>query len=614
LDERLILASIVGLDFVGDRLHIALVDGSSSGASVRGTVSAALPQPLVRANAAELGRWLKDQLAQQRIDAAEAAVSLGRGHSNFRTLQVPDVPPEELPGIVQLTLEGDAGIDGEQVVDFDAGPVEQGQRIVTAAYASATTVETVREMLKVAGLHCKRVVLRPYAMRFLREQMLGSGDSGTELLLIPTADGIDLSIWSGKRLEMARSVSVSGHGDPGAKLSSELRRTLAAYQNNKPGATLTSVAALAGDVDAYAPSVQNALQRTISSADPAKRLQNLPESKATWGAVATAWQTAAAAPPTLNLFNPRKPPPPKYPPRRLALMVGALVVVLFGTIYFWRDSKIRSLDSAIAAVESDAATIDGELKRNKADETKSTEVKTWVNARVDWLDQLKEFAALMPPTDKAIVQSVHGEMGARDVEGKLKVDLRARESSAVQEAMVVMQQLAPRYSVHANGINTKADLVDFKLHESFEVTFIPKGLSLEAVGKSASTRPGSKTANGKESKTASGKESKPTIVYADALPPGKVRTPTGFGMKKPTVSTAVAARPAPTGGAGMRMTVGSPSTTTLKSSDDSHEAEVARLVALPLDDLERELAKKPSLLRNRWRKSVEEAKAKAKSK
>ena len=37
---------------------------------------------------------------------------------------------------------------------------------------------------------------------------------------------------------------------------------------------------------------------------------------------------------------------------------------------------------------------------------------------------------------------------------------------------------------------------------------------------------------------------------------------------------------------------------------------LARLAALPLDELERELAKKPSLLRNRWRKSVEEFKAK----
>jgi RNA polymerase sigma factor (sigma-70 family) len=43
-----------------------------------------------------------------------------------------------------------------------------------------------------------------------------------------------------------------------------------------------------------------------------------------------------------------------------------------------------------------------------------------------------------------------------------------------------------------------------------------------------------------------------------------------------------------------------------------HDEEVARLAKLPLDEFERELAKKPSQLRNRWRKSVEEAKAKLK--
>jgi len=379
---------------------------------------------------------------------------------------------------------------------------------------------------------------------------------------------------------------------------------LAAYQNNKPGATLNSVAALSGDAETYAPSVQNALQRTISSADPAKRLRNLPESKATWGAVATAWQTAASAPPTLNLFNPRKPPPPKYPPRRIALMVGALVVVLFGTVYFWRDQKMRGLDQAIASVESDASLLDADLKRNKPDEAKSAEVKTWVNARVDWLDQLNEFAALMPPTEKAIVQSVHGEMGAREVEGKLKVDLRARESQAVQEAMVVMQQLSPRYAVHANGINSKADLVDFKLHESFEVSFIPKGLKIETLGKGSGKKASPKAATPV-------RDAKPTIVAADVVPTGKQRVPTGFGMKKPTAAPIASVRPSI---GSTRTTTGSTPAVSAKSSDDSHDAEVARLLALPLDELERELAKKPSLLRNRWRKSVEEAKAKAKAK
>ena len=46
--------------------------------------------------------------------------------------------------------------------------------------------------------------------------------------------------------------------------------------------------------------------------------------------------------------------------------------------------------------------------------------------------------------------------------------------------------------------------------------------------------------------------------------------------------------------------------------DRRYDEEVARLAKLPLDELEKELAKKPSLLRDRWRKSVEEAKLRAK--
>jgi hypothetical protein len=51
---------------------------------------------------------------------------------------------------------------------------------------------------------------------------------------------------------------------------------------------------------------------------------------------------------------------------------------------------------------------------------------------------------------------------------------------------------------------------------------------------------------------------------------------------------------------------------TMKRGDVRHDQEVQRLAKLPLDELEKELAKKPSLLRDRWRKSVEEVKAKLK--
>jgi len=597
------LASVVGLDFVGDRLHVALVDGSSGSANVRTAFTAALPKPLSPANAAELGAWLKDQLAQQKIGANDAAVSLGRGHSSFRTLQVPECPPEELPGLVQLTLEGEIGGEGDQVVDFDAGPIEGGQRTVTAAYAPSATVEAVREVLKVAGLSAKRVVLRPYAMRFLREQMLGAGDGGTELLLIPTGDGLDLSIWSGKRLEMARSVATGGNGDASAKLSAELRRTLAAYQNNKPGATLHAVAALAGNVDAYAPSVENALQRSISSADPAKKLHNLPESKAVWGAVATAWQTAAAAPPTLNLFHPRRPPPPKYPPRRVAMLVGAFLIVLFGSLYFWRAQKIKVLDEEIASLQGEQTDLDKEIKENKPIENRSTEVKKWVTGRVDWLDLFNDVAAMTPATDKAIVTMLHGDAAAQDLRGRLKVDLRARDSSFVLNSMYALQT---RYAVQAKGLKPNNEHSDFQNNEAFEIAFLPKGVK-ETNGKS----------NGKKASKTPVKEqpTTPVVAVADTVPTGKQRVPTGFGMKKQTAVASTTRTPGPT--RSPTSTNFSPSSTTTSSSGSGEaatvsafESDIARLAKLPLDEFERELAKKPRLLQNRFRKAVEEAKAK----
>jgi hypothetical protein len=596
------LANVVGLDFVGDRLHVAQVDGASGSATVRGSFTAPLPQPLAPSNAAELGRWLKEQLALNRIGGAEAAVSLGRGHSSFRTLQVPDCPPEELPGLVQLTLEGDNGIEGHTVVDFDAGPVEGGQRTVTAAYASVQTVDAVRETLKAAGLNVRRLVLRPYAMRFLREQMLGPGDAGTELLLIPTGDGLDLSIWSGQRLEMSRSVSVNGHGDASAKLTSELRRTLAAYQNNKPGASLTSVAALAGEADSYGPSVERALQRSVSSADPSKKLRNLPESKQAWGAVATAWQAAAAALPTLNLLDPRKPPPPKYSTRRIATLAGAAFLVLVGTVYFWRDSKIRSLEDQITALELDKKDLDTAIKAESPNQKKSAEVKKWVQSHIDWLDRLNDLANVTPPTDKGFLTKLRAE--ARESDGLLKVDVRAQDADTFRKSMDAMGR-ENRFEVFSKKSQPNADHTDFKLTQSFDVIFSPKG------AKAANGKAGTlKKTNGK---TVAAVTKSPPV---DVIPEGKVRVATGFGMKRTPTNVASTPRPGstPSASGGASRTVTTAPAAGESTGVDSLEAKITKLAALPLDEFERELAKEPSLLRNRLKKRVEEFREKSKAK
>jgi hypothetical protein len=166
-------------------------------------------------------------------------------------------------------------------------------------------------------------------------------------------------------------------------------------------------------------------------------------------------------------------------------------------------------------------------------------------------------------------------------------------------------------SVHANGVKGSEQEVDFKNHESFDVAFLPKGVKLEPSDKKGA----GKKSNGKTPVVAKGQTQgeKTTLVnVADTVPSNKQRVPTGFGLKKPTTPSVAAARSSSRNSGGG--TTGSTTTSTPGSGEtaanNAFSDEIARLSKLPLDEFEREIAKKPRLLQKRFRTAVEEAKAK----
>jgi hypothetical protein len=593
------VSSLLAVELAGDQLHALRLEGGPGKVNIRKSFSAKFPKPLTTAHANELGAWLRKELNDHGLGTGDVVACMGRGQTTFRQLEIPDVPAAEVTAVVHLTVNAEEDSSGNQVVDYDLGPVERGQRFVTVALAPEKTVDALRECLKAAGLNPVRLTVRPYAIKFLRDRLLPQTDTQhASMLLAPSPDGFDISIWDRHRLEIARTIYPNGAAphENAPKLAAELKRTVASFQIRHPNTEITSIAAVTGDAADYAPSIESTLHQSLAVVDPSTKIASLGNSTAL-GAIGAGWEVLAQAPTAIDFFQPKKAPPPRYSAKRLGILGGIFAVVAMGIGIIWQQQALASLDGKISETQGEIARLESEIKSRSNDSDRHAEVSKWLASRVHWLDELNELAYRLPDTNKAFLTSLHGKVGQvdRTPVGEFDVEVRSEDPRAVMESQQRLGEKG-RFLVQVKSSNTNKDAPNYIHTDSFTLRFPTASMRKPAAkGETPATRSLAK------------------------LPTDKQRVPVNLDSKKRTSTVADARSSRKSSRRDRDTTVSSPggsSTTPSSSSSSSSEssgeqalkAKIDRLKVLPLDQLESELLKEKSLLRARLRKMVEEAK------
>ncbi len=109
------------------------------------------------------GEWLKSQLGQRQISAHRALISLPRDEVVVRQLEVPNVPDDDLPGLVRLQAETKTSSLDRMVLDFLPFPQTEpsAQRQVLTVAIRREQIEMLRQITATAGLDLMRVGLSP---------------------------------------------------------------------------------------------------------------------------------------------------------------------------------------------------------------------------------------------------------------------------------------------------------------------------------------------------------------------------------------------------------------------------------------------------------------------
>ena len=468
------MANLIALDWDTRELRAVFAKSSMTGITIIDAVSTKLTNDSAEEVIAAI-RQLLDQrgLAKSKI---KAMVTLGRGKSELRQLNLPPVPENELPEIVRLqAMQTFAAVGETTLVDFLTLPSADDATAVLAAAVAPATMKSVQSIATAAGLELTRVALRPVAAAALyqicgakNQSVDDSSIVGDVVLLDMLADDAEIVVTRGRRVMFVRSVRMPPDSpDRPVQIAGELRRSLMACGiNTSSSSQKVLIWGQSKTHESERVQIAESLGCRVSTLDP----MTLVESSSTNAndqmhtgrfapliglLVADSKVSAGASSPYLvDFLNPRKAIE-VVKDNRKAILVGAAVAAtaLMASYFAW--SNLRAMDQEIDARQKELAALKPQVTSAQASIDRTEVVDKFLDGNVIWIDELSRTAKMIPPATDAILKTVSAVSPPREGGGKLKL-LGAAGSP------VVVDQLASalRDGIHRVSGTGASDLGD----------------------------------------------------------------------------------------------------------------------------------------------------------
>lgn len=419
-------------------------------------LSAAASGTREAAGASACGKVLAAALAELGIGRHEAIVAIGRDQVELRQMNLPPSPDDELPELVRFQASREFHqFDENWLSDFIPLTDDPSQqREVLAAALAPELADELKAICAAAGLELKRIVLRPCATASLVQRSGLLDDAKLTLLIDPAEESADLTAWTGGRPVFMRTARLpageSGDEERRFILIGEIRRTLAAVQNQLNGQRVESVLVVGSPVD------HSVLIRTLgelfdvpatafdpqSQVDFSARLKQQPPAQpghcaALWGALA---DELGDGRPAIDFLHPRRCPPPPSRRRQYILAGSALCLILFGWFVFQRLQRTW-LENELADLNDQLKTVSVQVDRAQKLDAKVREIEKWTSEDIVWLDELHRVSLAFPSAKEAMLRQMSLATGPRG--GEIKI-----EGFAQADAIARLHEGGPREGGH----------------------------------------------------------------------------------------------------------------------------------------------------------------------
>lgn len=495
------MAQLIALEWDTSEVRLAVAKTYGSSVHIERLDSVAL------GTGEEPREELKEAIASLTGDLDNSAgvlLNIHRGDTELRLMELPAVPPEELPEIVRLqAVRYFTALNEDWTIDFLSLGERNADTTVQQVLAAAMDPDVLRgiqENCSPAGLVPRRMAIRSFstASAWVRAH----ATSPTSLLVDLLDQEVDLTVVHDGQPVLSRNVRLprlETGGSPGggneefgvgedelvmaerafpqniniSLLQGEIRRTIVSANNQLSAGRVDQIVLLGTDSQ-LASQLSDGMDVPVELYDCLEQFDysgTLPSSPERFTALLGAMSDEAAGQqPALDFLNPRQPPRTATRAEKtvrygLFSFVGmAVVIVLVGSLYYIKAGAVSEKVAESAGLDleiKDAATIGAERKL----------IETFVDTNVVWLDEISLLSDHFPSSDDAIVRGMHlsNPTGGG---GRISMDVNV---SAAEKVGPMENKLRNYFAaVRSDGIKPDEDDPNYKTRFKQTIDVLPR--------------------------------------------------------------------------------------------------------------------------------------------
>ena len=455
-----------------DESELRLVAAQCSGDRIAVTDAAVIP-----IGDSDVVEALQTAIRQRGLEKTETLIAIGRGRAELRELQLPPVPPEELPDMVRFqAIRNFASAGDSATVDFLVTKRTTDHVQLIAAAVGPKDLTEVRQTCAAAELEVRRVSLRPLAAAALYLHRHSGSNEGDTVLIDLLTDDAEIVVARQGQMIFVRTVRMPAQVAARASaLAGELRRSLAACGStgSLDRVILWGRESLHLDDQAMLAQASGSGVDVIDPFDlvdiDATARTNLPDHVGRLAPLVGLLVADQSAPDRLvDFLNPRRRPEQKPNPYRKLALVGvpAVVVALIGFLMY---RQLSGLDRQIDLLKQANANQAERVKRAEQSVARTAKVDQYLNGNVNWLSELQRLAVSMPPSEKMIVRRIAGRIDDRRGGGQLTIVGGVTEPEVINRFENALRDES--HHVAGDGVSEKKaeDGYDFGFTESIKV-------------------------------------------------------------------------------------------------------------------------------------------------
>lgn len=430
------MAKLLALDWdrVEARLLVARTQGDGQ-VTVDQAISVPIELSSQESNLEGLHEQLSKALAGQKISKSQVLTAIGRSLIELRSMKLPPAPDEELPDMVRFqALREFSSLGAESPLDFvplNDAATEVGE--VMAAAIPGELAKQVNEAITSQGHESHRTAMRSCAAASLAMRKLAAARVGVTMIIAQQADSAELVVTKHGTVVFSRAFRLPPDwhpGETGEPLLGEVRRTIAAAQNQLGGSKVERIVLFG--TDEHASLAQRLEDRTRLDVEVLNPLDGVrldgaqPTQPERYAALVGMLQDEAhEVRPILDFANPRQRPVAESNRRTQVLLAATAATIALG-IAFLVWMQFSKLDRRISKLKGGINVLKRENRKLEDSSRLFQELDTWKKADRNWLDELVHLSSSKRLTaedfriERINASSREGYRGTVDIQGRAK--------------------------------------------------------------------------------------------------------------------------------------------------------------------------------------------------